>query len=622
MKTVLWIPARDQYQRIAQQHPEIVARSNLCTVDAALCWLWQQENVAHTSLWQFITLEDQLEAAEEALCLSDSWLKDEPILRYRDSHLGELCHTSLLYTFRDALLAGRIASRFLDQASPTRLILPRSAGTDKAGAKVMEAVLQWTARRRGCHVENPEISALPVPSGHLHFFGRTFRDIQASISNRILLPDRSQRSQAKRPTVMFFGGGTDFVNQVQLVTRLRATRPYRVLHVNLSPKLPPTSAYSRSQTLVHQPFLRLRAYGSLSQQLRLHTVGQRAWQWFRSCRPAYKARYPELFDNASLEGVFQRFFLDTLPRAGGALEAAGQLMDASTPNVVVLNNDAGARERAIVQAARNRQIPSVLMIHAGVNDLHFRRASADQVWVWGERHRQQLTAIGLPPDRIRVTGNPNYDYLVDFKSAAGAARTRVRRQLGIAEDTLLLLLISAKSPNLLTFVDVEQHLRDLRAVCQAFDGQPKAQLVIKPHPRYDDVTIYRQMAARHGQVMVVDDIMLDQLLAACDAALMVNFASTGGMEALLLGKPVVWINASARPPVSYSVFEQGALTVSKHLQIGPALGQFLSSPKMRQSITDLGQQLLPTLVAHRDGSATEVVLLEIDRMVQRGGIER
>ena len=311
---------------------------------------------------------------------------------------------------------------------------------------------------------------------------------------------------------------------------------------------------------------------------------------------------------------FQTFFLDTIPRVGGALGVATNVLDAYRPQLVFLNNDTSGRARAIVEAARRLGIPSAQLIHSGFNDLDFRRFTTDQMWVWGDVHRQQLAALDLPAERIRVTGNPNFDYLAKRHLDGSLSQTRqeTRRKLALDEDEIVLLLITAKPPYLLTFVDQEQHGEDLRTIAQALDDLINVRLVVKPHPRYDDTTVYRHLAEQHPRVTIVEGVFLDQLLPACDVALMVNVASTGGIEALALGKPLVWIRPSVRYPAHYSVFESVALVVEERDGIAPAIGRLVRSPEQRRQLAALGQRHLPEILAHLDATATDAVVSAVD----------
>lgn len=81
-----------------------------------------------------------------------------------------------------------------------------------------------------------------------------------------------------------------------------------------------------------------------------------------------------------------------------------------------------------------------------------------------------------------MTGNPNFDYLAKrhLDGSLSQARQEARRKLALDEDEIVLLLITAKPPYLLTFVDQEQH-GSLRTIAQALDDLINVRLVVKPH---------------------------------------------------------------------------------------------------------------------------------------------
>jgi hypothetical protein len=615
MADALWVRNTDLYRKLVDEHPEKMTESLLLTADPSVFWCWQEEDWSYSTLWRFASLEEQIDIANEALALTKVWLSDAEVLKYQGVHLGELCRTTLLYTLRDALLAQRMVMRFFDQASPSHLVLPTCPRAASDGMEVVEAVLSWEAGQRGIAVERLALETAEAVSDTRGMEERIRRNLRAAVANlsqqRRLAPRTS-----KQVTVMFFGSGADFVNQLHVIERLRATRPYHVIHVSLNPVR--ATAYSRSQVVRQGLVLSLLPYRNPWQYLALRTRGKQAWQWFEHWRSSEKNGHPELFCNPELNSVFRHFFLDTIPRTAGALGTAGHLLDTYKPALVVLNNVAGSRERAIVHAARRRGIVTVQAIHSGFNDLHFRQSSTDQVWVWGEAHRHQFASLGIPDGQIQITGNPNYDYLVELRKTSARTRAEVQEQLRLDKDSVILLMATARVPHLLTFVDMEQHVLDLQALCQTLDAHPHVRLIIKPHPRYDDIALYRVMSERYPWITVVDTLMLDRLLPACDATLMVNTASTAGIEALLLDRPMIWIRPSTRYPPLFSLFEPGILTIDDRDQIAPILNQFLASPEYRETITRRERQWVSTVVTHLDGSATDSVLAEIDELVCKG----
>lgn len=601
--TAIWVPNVECYRQLAERHPTALADAIPVTADASLSWMWRQEGVPHTNLWRFVTLEDQLQVADEALHLADTWLLDLEDVTYHGVSLARAAQGALLYTFRDVLLAAQMAAGLFDSVAPRRLVVAGPVGP-------VETALCWAAKGRD--VATSLLATGQPPATRQSLTARLGRNLQIVARNSAWsLPGDRQRNQ---PTVIVFGSGADFVNQQHLVERLRATRPYRVVHVAVLP--PQASAYSRSGTLSTSPALVLPPYAGLGQYLALRALGRDAWRRFQAVRPALERRWPVL---SHLDPDLRRFFLHTLSRAGGILGSAERLLDAYRPDLLIVSNDSGPRERAIVLAARQRGIPSAQLIHSGFNDLHFRRFVTDELWVWGEVHRRQFQALGVPQERLRVTGNPNYDYLAEPGTTPGETRGEVRGQLGVAEEELLLLLITAKPPSLLTFVDMEQHVLDLEALCEALGPGRGVRLAIKPHPRYDDTAVYRGLAGRYPWVTVLEGCLLDRLLPACDGALMANTATTGAIEALLFGKPVIWIRPSTHYPASFAILDAVVQSVENRADIAPTLQRFVAHPEFREAVRERGQAHLPQLVANLGGSATGATMAAIDRFMQQGG---
>ena len=611
MTTVLWLSNPATYRLLKTYRPEMAEQALICTADLETLWLLQREGVPVRSLWRLVTLDDQLSIAAQARDLADTWTAGLADVSYQGLHLGALCQTSLLYFFRDVLFAQCMAARFLDEVQPTKLLVSPSIASSSAGQQT--AAWVWEATQRQIPVEvvpgGQPGSSLPAarPAGRIR---RGLRRLGDALTWKLSRPGRSRGEQ---PRIAFFGGGADLVNQRAVIERLQATRPYRVAQFSLDPVQ--RSAVSRSQPAGQFAATSLLPYASPRHYRELQALGQAAWASFQRLQGDSPAGpHAVLFANPALKPMFQTFFLDTIPRVGGALGVASSVLDAFRPQLVFLNNDTSGRARAIVEAARRLDIPSAQLIHSGFNDLDFRRFATDQMWVWGDVHRQQLAALDLPSERIRVTGNPNFDYLVKRHLDGSLSQTRqeTRRKLALDEDEIVLLLITAKPPYLLAFVDLEQHGEDLRIIGQALDDLPNVRLVVKPHPRYDDTTVHRHLAEQHSRVTIVEGVFLDQLLPACDVALMVNVASTGGIEALALGKPLVWIRPSVRYPDHYSVFESVALVVEERDGIAPAIGRLVRSPEQRRQLAALGQRHLPEILAHLDATATDAVVSAVD----------
>ncbi len=164
MTTVLWLSDPATYRLLKTHRPELAEQALICTADLETLWVLQRDGVPVRSLWRLVTLDDQLSIAAQARELADSWTAGLADVSYQDVHLGALCQTSLLYTFRDVLLAQCMAARFLDEVRPTRLLISPGAASSSAGQQ--SAAWIWEATQRQIPVEMvPDGQPGSSPSG-------------------------------------------------------------------------------------------------------------------------------------------------------------------------------------------------------------------------------------------------------------------------------------------------------------------------------------------------------------------------------------------------------------------------------------------------------------------------
>lgn len=101
-------------------------------------------------------------------------------------------------------------------------------------------------------------------------------------------------------------------------------------------------------------------------------------------------------------------------RAFFPIRFMGRVLDELRPAILVTTNSPRS-EQAAIEAAVARSIPSLSMIDlfALDTDPYLKRTvHADRITVLAPLVRQRLVAAGIPEDRIRVTGNPAFDALV------------------------------------------------------------------------------------------------------------------------------------------------------------------------------------------------------------------
>ncbi|MDP2870410.1 hypothetical protein [Methyloversatilis sp.] len=225
------------------------------------------------------------------------------------------------------------------------------------------------------------------------------------------------------------------------------------------------------------------------------------------------------------------------------VHAMRRLLRRSTPDLVVATTSPRS-ELALVRAARLEGIESL-----AVSDLFLQHESsyicapgyANHLTVMAAAVGEDMARRGFPAERIHVTGSPAFDSLFDGTHAAAAAS--LRQLLGMGDHQKLLLWACPSAPVSLIgkpFIDTASMIAFLEAYC---DKWPDTRYLIRQHPSKPVVPPGTPL--RRGSVCP-PGVTIETCLHACDQVILET--STVGLQAALLGKPVVTVGAGDYPP--------------------------------------------------------------------------
>lgn len=256
-----------------------------------------------------------------------------------------------------------------------------------------------------------------------------------------------------------------------------------------------------------------------------------------------------------------------LPVAAG--ESAASLIDRHSPSVILVGTSENPRSLglALVDAAKARGVPCAGFVDALPNAaFRFRGTSADPLahcpdvlLVPDTFTRDAFVALGVPEPRVRVTGHPHYDAVLDLRARLeqeGRASVRRRALPGARADALVVTFVSEISTGFdpaqfarsaeyslhgrgerdgRTEIVLEELIDAVRKVC------PAAHLVLRLHPKNTREEL-------GGLVDEVDETSaggsaLDVVFAS---DLVAGMTSTLLLEANLLGRPTLSIVPAAR----------------------------------------------------------------------------
>ena len=241
--------------------------------------------------------------------------------------------------------------------------------------------------------------------------------------------------------------------------------------------------------------------------------------------------YRDLIDARGAEAAEERY--RTLGRQAFLPVASMRRILQEVAPDVVLTTSAPRCERATVIASGELGLPAIVIVdlfalseEAWLADPRF----GAMVCVLEEGVRSRLLTAGRKPESVTVTGNPVFDRLADPELHRRGRVFRSERGWNSSSVITWASQPEPSDPNLPRRIEV--------VLAQALDSHPEWQLVVRRHPSEQ-----APPPPAHPRLHVstrADD--LHTLLAASDVV--VTMTSTVGLEALLLGRPLVTFDGS------------------------------------------------------------------------------
>jgi hypothetical protein len=236
------------------------------------------------------------------------------------------------------------------------------------------------------------------------------------------------------------------------------------------------------------------------------------------------------------------------------------------PALVVVLNDRNFPSNAYVEEARRLHIPTLLVQESLRKDLfqrppltkllgrwrrkirygieeglrNFGQGGCDTIAAWGDTSREYFLRVGVPLNRITITGNPRFDQLADADFSAEAQR--IRAGLNLKPADFLLTFLSSPIERMLIVSKAEKEAALVRLIewARGLRGDPTwnhLRLAFKLHRSEDPLpvrSLLQESGAEDWAALV--DQPLYPLAQASQATMM--FSTTAGLEAALLGVPV------------------------------------------------------------------------------------
>ena len=267
-------------------------------------------------------------------------------------------------------------------------------------------------------------------------------------------------------------------------------------------------------------------------------------------------------------------------------------LTASKPDLIVTTSSPRS-ERAMLLAGEELGITTLC-----VSDLFLQHESE---YICTEQYANNIsvmsgyTASFLKDEgyvgNIYITGNPAFDSLYNIQTSEGP---ELRRRLGIPQVNHVVLWVCPSSSRTLTGKKFANTNKVLAYLEEFVHQHPNVSVLIREHPSKSVI----DRTLQNKTIICPREISIEQCLSAADVVLLET--STVGLQAALLGIPVVTMNIGEYPP---------------YAQLGLSFDV--------QNIKDVGDALLnpippvqTTLAYPKVGTATQNVVEVIENLLQ------
>ena len=293
-------------------------------------------------------------------------------------------------------------------------------------------------------------------------------------------------------------------------------------------------------------------------------------------------------------------------------EMVMRAIEERSPKLVLVADEAMPFGAIAVRAAGAADIPSMCVIHGAMPD-HPKHVSAKatRVAVNGELTKRLLLERGTEPERIAVTGLPQFDRLAD---PAGLDPEPVLRELGVAAGRPVVVHTMLSGQGVTSMDEVVAATAEV--VDAANEMRRQAAFVFKRHPADTGNLLVARMGVNPegaGIVLTLDAPTL-RLLAGADVV--VTQMSTTGQEAIMLGRPLVVVNLSGKPDTIPYVEYGAALGVYRPGELAQALRLALSDDATLAALAEGRERFIRDFAYKADGKATERVIGVIDELLE------
>jgi len=215
------------------------------------------------------------------------------------------------------------------------------------------------------------------------------------------------------------------------------------------------------------------------------------------------------------------------PVIAASISRGDSVISSLRPRIIIGGDDCDYRARVYFLLAKMKTVPTLLLQQglASYKTVDFMFLSTDKIAVIGEDSYIKLLKMGVPAEKMIITGRPGFDSLV----IPGPVD-----QQGMKDY----LLFTSQPYVAGAFKDRQSRRKILEQIYSlSVSGFP---IIIKPHPG-EKLDIHRKLSAKFNKAILADkNCDTNKLIKDC--GVFITCSSTTALQAMIAGKPVIIFN--------------------------------------------------------------------------------
>ncbi len=308
-----------------------------------------------------------------------------------------------------------------------------------------------------------------------------------------------------------------------------------------------------------------------------------------------------------------------LPELIGNIEWADKITRKIRPVMLVAMEDVTPLKRMLCKLFSLKGLPSLVIQHGilgyDMAGFHVMPVEAKKQAVWGNASSKWHLGRGKTETSQIITGNHRFDQIIcSFRKKLD--KDKICKKLNLNANELIILVAIQRFAGITSKHTIESEELFIRGTLRSLKKFPYGQIVVKLHPSYPKR--YYQMVSiisneEDLRVMIIKDHLWD-LLAVADVV--ITYASTVGLEAMLFDKPLIIINLENQEDMSGYVSNNAAIGVYREDDLVPAINEVLFSENIRKKLEYGRKKFIYEYAYLQDGNAHKRIANLIMQMIE------